>query len=95
MFVVIGEWELDPAVEELRRSLIPDLVAGVSQAPGLVKGYWSAEAADPTRSHTFIVFDDRASAEAFAADVRANLQNQQRAGVRNLRLDLAEITATT
>jgi hypothetical protein len=95
VFVVVGVWEMDPALDEVRRSVFPDLVAGVGRAPGLEKGYWSAEVADPHRSHTFIVFEDRASAEAFAADVRGNLVDQARAGVTNISLDLAEISATT
>lgn len=67
----------------------------MSKAPGIVKGYWAEGTADPPRSHTFIVFADRASAEAFAADVRGNLENQARAGVTNLSLDIAEVSATT
>jgi hypothetical protein len=43
----------------------------------------------------FIVFADRMSAEAFAADVRGNIENQALAGVTNLSLDLAEVAATT
>jgi hypothetical protein len=95
VFVVIGVWHLDPALDDVRRGLMSDLVAGVAQAPGIVKGYWAADAADPTRSHTFIVFEDRASAEAFAADVRSDLENQARAGVTSISLDLAEVSFTT
>ncbi len=95
MFVVIGLWELDPDLREMRRQVLDGIVAGVSQAPGIVKGYWAEGTADPSRSHTFIVFEDRVSAESFAADVRGNLENQARAGVTNLDLDIAEISATT
>jgi hypothetical protein len=95
VFVVIGLWELDPAFTEVQQQALPGIVAGVSRAPGIVKGYWTAETADSTRSHTFIVFADRESAEAFATDVRGNLENQARAGVRNISLALAEVSATT
>ena len=95
MFVVIGLWELDPELREMQRQVLDGIVAGVSQAPGIVKGYWAEGASDPPRSHTFIVFADRASADAFAADVRGNIENQTRAGVTNLSLDLAEVSATT
>ncbi len=95
MFVVIGLWELDPELREMQRQVLDGIVAGVGQAPGIVKGYWAEGITDPPRSHTFIVFADRVSAESFAADVRANLENQARAGVTNLGLDLAEISATT
>lgn len=95
MFVVIGLWEHYPALREIQQQGLQKLVAGVGQAPGIVKGYWAASAADPCRSHTFIVFADRESAEAFASDVRGNVENQARAGVRNISLDLAEVSATT
>ena len=95
MFVVIGLWEMDPELREKQRQALGGMVAGVSQVPGIVKGYWAEGTADPRRSHTFIVFADRMSAEAFAADVRGNAENQARAGVTNVSLDLAEISATT
>ncbi len=95
MFVVIGLWELDPERREMQRQALDRIVAGVSHAPGFVTGYWADGTQDPPRSHTFIVFADRASAEAFAADVRGNLENQARAGVTNISLDLAEVSATT
>lgn len=95
MFVVIGLWELDPELREMQKQGLEGIVAGVSQAPGIVKGYWAEGTSDPPRSHTFIVFADLASAEAFAADVRGNIENQARAGVTNLSLDLAEVSATT
>ena len=95
MFVVIGVWELDPERRELQRQVLDGIVAGVSHAPGIVKGYWADGTTDPPRSHTFIVFADRSSAEACAADVRGNIENQARAGVVNVSLDLAEISATT
>jgi hypothetical protein len=95
VFVVIGLWELDPELHDIQRQLLDDIVAGVSRAPGIVKGYWAHVTTDPSRSHTFIVFADRASAEAFAADVRGNFENQARAGVTNVSLELAEVSATT
>jgi hypothetical protein len=95
VFVVIGVWKMDPEKREIQRDGLARLAAGVSQAPGIVKGYWADIAADSTRSHTYIVFSDRDSAESFAADVRGNLDNQVRAGVTNISLDLAEISATT
>ena len=95
MFVVIGLWELDPELREMQRQFLEGIVAGVRQAPGIVKGYWAEGTVDPRRSHTFIVFTDLESAESFAADVRGNLKNQATAGVTNLGLDIAEVSATT
>jgi len=59
-----------------------------------VKGYWS-DGEDPTRSHTFIVFPDRVAASSFADEVRGNVGNQARAGVRNISLEIVAVRATT
>ncbi len=94
MYAVVGVRELDPDRAEAQQSALERIVAGVSQLPGLVKGYWS-DYEDPARSHTFIVFSDRDAAAAFAADVRGNAENQNRSGVRNLSLDIVAVKATT
>ena len=94
MFVVIGDWRMTPQQGDDQRAGLARIVAGVSQLPDLVKGYWTSSE-DGTRSHTFIVFQDRAAAEAFASDVRGNLENQQRAGVENVSLVIDEVTAQT
>ncbi len=51
MFVVIGLWELDPDLREMQRQVLDGIVAGVSQAPDIVKGYW-AEGTAIHRGHT-------------------------------------------
>jgi hypothetical protein len=94
MYAVIGVWEMDPQRREMQREGLEHVVAGVQQLPGFVKGYW-AQGAEPTRSHTFVVFTDQASAESFLAEVRGNIDNQARAGVRNVSLDLAAVVAST
>ena len=48
-----------------------------------------------TRAHTFIVFEDKAAAEAFATDVRGNIENQRRAGMENVSLVIDEVSAET
>jgi quinol monooxygenase YgiN len=92
MYAVVGTWRTDPGLAEMRRQMLNRIVEGVRLTPGFVHGYWADSA--PVRSHTFIMFADRASAEAFADDVRNNLENQVRAGVRNEALDIAEVVAT-
>lgn len=94
MYAVVGVWEMDTALREAQESALQGIVAGVSQLPGLVKGYWS-DCEDPARSHTFIVFADRDAALAFADDVRGNQENQARSGVRNISLELVAVKATT
>ena len=81
MFVVIGDW---------RMSFPP----GDEQRAGLSRIVWTSSD-DGIASTTFIVFDDRAAAEAFAVDVRGNIENQRRAGVENLSLVIHEVAAET
>lgn len=92
MYAVVGSWHTDPGLATMRGEMLDRLVEGVRATPGFVQGYWADSA--PTRSHTFIVFADRASAEIFAEDVRGNLENQARAGVRNEELDIAQVVAS-
>ena len=70
------------------------IVAGVSRLPGLVSGFWT-RSTDGLDSHTFIVFEGLDAAEAFASNVRANLDNQHAAGVENVTLTIEEIIART
>lgn len=94
MHVVIGVWEMDPHRRELQVEGLPHIVAGVRQAPGLVQGFW-ADGPGSNRSHTFIVFEDEQAADAFAASVRGNAENQAMAGIRVVSLEVAEVSATT
>jgi hypothetical protein len=94
MFVVIGDWRMSLEQAGEQRSGLGRIASEVARLPGLAKGYWT-RSDDGTRSSTFIVFDDRATAEAFAADVRGNFDNQQRVGVQNLSLVIHEVAAET
>ncbi|MCW2811111.1 MAG: hypothetical protein JWP61_1569 [Friedmanniella sp.] len=92
MFAVIGEWRMDPARGGDQAAGLEGIVAGVSQLPGLVAGYWTGAGGERV-SRTFIVFEDRAGADRFATAVRGNLHNQLEAGVENLSLVVAEVVA--
>jgi len=92
MFAVIGQWRMDPKLDDEQHTGLQRIVAGGGQLPGLVAGCWTG-AAGGASSHTFIVFDDLGSAEQFASDVRSNAENQRRAGVENLSLVLEEFAA--
>lgn len=95
MWVVIGAWNMDPDLAPGgRQQLLTQIVPGVRQAPGLVKGYWAGNE-QITRSHTFIVFQDREAAEAFATDVRGNTANQAEHGVHAAEIVVYEIVAET
>ena len=93
MYAVVGVREMDRARDKAQQSDLDGIVAGVSQLPGLVTGYWS-NYEDPARSHTFIVFSELDAAVAFADNVRGNAENQTRSGVRNISLDIVAVKAT-
>jgi hypothetical protein len=86
---------MDPSLRELQKQLLEGIVAGVSQAPGIVQGYWAEGISDPPRSHTFIVFADRASAEAFCGRRPREPGEPGTSGGAQLSLELAEVTTTT
>ena len=94
VFAVAGMWESDEAVVHARDSALEGIVAGVSQLPGFVAGYWADSLDDPTRSHTFIVFAEREQADAFAGRVRGNAEGQASVGIRALSLEVVAVQAS-
>jgi hypothetical protein len=94
MWAVIGTWRQDPErADRANEVLTSRIVPGVRDLPGLVKGYWASSEGD--RSHTYVMFAERAAAEAFAADVRGNTTNQAASGIEAVDLVVAEIVAET
>lgn len=94
MHAVIGTWAKDPVLAAQQRAMLLDvIVPGVRQAPGLVKGYWADEPGG--RSHSFIVFETEAAAEAFAASVRGNAPAQGESGVAVDELVVVAVAAET
>ena len=94
MSAVIGDWRMNPQHGADQTAGLARIAGGVAELPGLVKGYWTNSEVG-TRAHTFIVFEDRAAAEAFASDVRGNIENQRRAGMENVSLVIEEVSAET
>ena len=93
MYAVVGVWQRDPELSDQQQQVLDSqIVPGVRRQPGLVAGYWAGEP-QGNRSYTFIVFDDRSSAEAFAADVRANEVNQSASGVTSVELAVVPVSA--
>lgn len=93
MFAAIGQWRMDPELDDERRN-------GAAEDRGRCRsvawsrcGYWTDDAGGVS-SRTFIVFD-LASAEQFGSDVSGSAENQRRAGVENLSLVVEEVAAQT
>jgi hypothetical protein len=93
VFAVIGEWRMNPQHGADQSAGLASIASGVAQLPGLVKGYWT-NSEDGTRAHLHRV-RRQAAAEAFATDVRGNVENQRRAGMENVSLVIDEVSAET
>jgi len=93
MHAVVGKWRMDPAQhEEQDRTLNDQILPMVKQAPGFVSGYWG-RAADGVEHVSFVVFEDQATAEGFAAVVRSDPEDRARAGVEPDWLTIVELVA--
>jgi hypothetical protein len=95
MYAVVGTWLMDTAQQEMQdRVLHEQIVPMVKQAPGFVSAYWG-RAVDRAESVSFVVFDDRAAAEGFAANVDTDPEDRGQVGVEpSGRLTIVEISAT-
>ena len=81
MYAVMSRWPMNADQQEIQDKVLHDrIVPMVKQAPGLVSGYWS-RTADGAESVTFHVFDDEATATAFAAMVMTNPEDREKHGV--------------
>lgn len=95
MYAVVGTWRMDPAQQEMQdRALHEQIVPMVKQTPGFVRAYWG-RALNEAESVSFVVFDGRAAAEAFAANVDDDPEDRCQFGVEpSGRLAIFEVTAT-
>jgi len=93
MFAVVGTWTMDSEMRAQQASMLPQLVAGVSQNPGFRRGFWAEDVEDPGLSVTFIVFDTLPQARAFREAVMANSPAQTDAGVSRDGLRIVQIRA--
>jgi hypothetical protein len=84
---------MDTEMRVRQAELLPELVAGVRQNAGFVRGYWTEEVDDPAVSVTFIVFETLDQAEAFRQAVVANAPAQAESGVDRAGLRIVKVTA--
>lgn len=93
MFAVAGTWNMDAAMRQQQKTLLPKPVAGVKQNPGFVRGFWADDLDQPERSVTFIVFETLEQARGFREAVIANAPAQGDAGVQRGELRILEVHA--
>ena len=80
-------------MRERQAAVLPQLVAGVSQNPGFVRGFWADDLDDPDVSVTFVVFETLDQARSFREAVMANAPAQVKVGVERAGLRIVEIRA--
>ena len=94
MYAVVGKWQMDPAQRvEQDQALNDQIVPMVKQAPGFVSASWG-RTADGVESVSFVVFEDEASAKAFAEVVASDPEHRELAGVEPGWLTTIEIGVT-
>jgi quinol monooxygenase YgiN len=95
MYAVVGKWQMDPAQREQQDQVLNEqIVPMVKQAPGFVSAYW-ARAVNAPESVSFVLFDNHADAERFAAVVRTDPEGREQYGVESSGwLSIVEIEAT-
>jgi hypothetical protein len=93
MYAVVGRWQMEANQAEQQKAFLTErIVPSVSRAEGFVAGYWSRPGADGV-AYSFVVFDDEASAAAFAEAVRRDPHDRRATGVNDDDLTIAQIAA--
>jgi hypothetical protein len=93
LYAVVGRWEMDRNHAEQQQAFLTErIVPSVSRAEGFVSGYWSRPGADDV-AYSFVVFDDEASAAAFADSVRRDPHDRRATGVHGNDLTIVQIAA--
>jgi hypothetical protein len=90
----LGTFRMDPSREaEQREGLERLIVPGVRSTPGFVTGCWTLDRAED-ESVVLVTFSSEASAESFAASVRANAEHQRAVGIELVSVRVVEVSAT-
>ena len=88
-------FKIDLTNEQGQRDALEQIVVpGVRSAPGVVTGTWTL---DRERSETLVMitYESREAAEAMAANVRGNAENQRASGLELVDVRVLEVVATT
>lgn len=96
MYAVVGSWRMDAEREAKQKQVLTErIVPKVRQSPGFVTAYW-CRTLDDSEAVSFVAFDERAQAEAFAAVVQSDPGRRAQHGVEQGSdgLRVVEITAT-
>lgn len=91
----VATFAMDLSLEsEQRAGLDQMIVPGVRSAPGVISGHWTVDR-EAGESVVLITYESLEAAEAMAANVKANAENQARVGLELLSIRIVEVIATT
>jgi hypothetical protein len=93
VFAAAGTWIRDDAMRSRQSQALPDLVNGVRQNPGFIRGFWANDLDEPEGRVTFIADDTIDQARAFRDAVVANAAMQTRLGMGRSELHILEVHA--
>jgi len=77
-----------------REGLEKVIVPGVRGAPGVVSGTWTVDR-ERSESVVLITYESREAAQAMAANIRGNAENQRASGLELIEVRIVEVAATT
>jgi hypothetical protein len=83
-------FEMPSEVAEATRAQLGDIVTRIQAEPGFVADYWTHDGA---RSVNMLIFDTARAADARAADIRGNADQQRSDGIVPIAITVAEVVA--
>ena len=90
----LATFEMDLSREVEQRAVLDSvIVPGVAASPGFIAGHWTLDRAS-AESFVLLTFESAEHAEAMAARVRANAENQRHGGLELLSIKVLEVVAT-
>jgi hypothetical protein len=84
---------MEASMRNVQAAALPQLVDGVRQNAGFVRGFWCDDVEDPAVSLTFVVFETLDQARAFRQSVIGNAPAQAFVGVGRQRIRIVELKA--
>jgi hypothetical protein len=95
VYAVMGKWLMNPAQREQQDQVLNEqIVPTVKQATGFVSAYWG-RSVDGADAISFVLFENQADAERFAAVVDTDPEDREQYGVESSGwLSIVEINAT-
>jgi hypothetical protein len=91
-YATLATFKMDLSREGEQRPVLENvIVPGVMASPGVVSGHWTIDRAT-SESFVLLTFETAEQAEAMAANVTGNAENQRAIGIELLSIRILEVT---